>query len=516
MSHSRTSAGHSASPAEVKDRVLPPVDDAFVDRLLSRPESRTFECKRIGKVDKLLESIVALANSDGGVVAIGLEDPDKATGRDRVYGIQGHPANWDELQRKLTSRITEPNQLVVSHQEIGCTLRDGARGSIVVIRIQKSGRVHSIVGNGTFVRLSKGNKELTANEINELCHIRGVISAESRLEPVDFELLETDYWRAYARRRRLTRSIDQALFHLGLAKRSPDEDLQPTRAAVLLFAEEPSGVLAGKAAIRVFHYRGQRVSTDPNTNLVRPPITIGGPLVRQIADARQTVINELAGGVQFGPLGFEIVQRYPVRVIAEAVTNAVIHRDYRLAADVLVRIFSDRIEVESPGLFAGPVTPANIARIGPYSRNALIVQHLREFPDPPNLDAGEGVRMMFGTMHQAGLYPPLYLTRPRIEREAVVVYLLNSNRPTVWEQVSDYIDHQGTIGNAEVRQLLATHDTLAASKQLRRWVEEGLLVVTNPDAGKNVRRYTKPDVEPEDDLDKLFSELFGKEPDEAV
>ena len=72
-----------------------------------------------------------------------------------------------------------------------------------------------------------------------------------------------------------------------------------------------------------------------------------------------------------GPLGFEIVQRYPVRVIKEAITNAVIHRDYHLATDVHIRIFSDRIEVESPGLFAGPVTVANIGQVGVFNRNPV-------------------------------------------------------------------------------------------------------------------------------------------------
>jgi len=485
---------------------LPPVDDAFVDRLLARPESRTFECKRIGKVDRLLESVVAFANSDGGVLVLGLEDPDKSTGRDRVYGIQPHPMNWDELRRKLRSRITEPNQLPVMHQEVGCTLRDGSRGSLVLLKIEKSSRVHSIVDDGTFVRLTKGNRELTASEITDLCHARGVVSAETRLEDVDFELLDTDYWRAYARQRKLTRTIGEAMYHVGLAKRDDDGNLRPTRAAVLLFAEDPSGVMAAKAAIRIFHYRGTETTTDPNTNLVRKPITVGGPLIRQITEAKQAVISELAEKVQYGPFGFEIVQRYPVRVIAEAVTNAVIHRDYRLTADVLIRIFSDRIEVESPGLLPGTVTVANIQTVR-HNRNPLIVQHLREFPDPPNLDAHEGVKMMFGTMQEAGLYPPQFITRPRIDREAVIVHLRNQNQPSTWQQVSHYLDEHGSISNAEVREILATDDRIRASRQLREWVDLGLLVVANPDSAKKLRQYRKPDVDL--DLD-LFAILAGK------
>jgi ATP-dependent DNA helicase RecG len=145
-------------------------------------------------------------------------------------------------------------------------------------------------------------------------------------------------------------------------------------------------------------------------------------------------------------------------------------------------------------LLAGPVTAANISRIGTHSRNPILVSHLREFPSPPNLDAGEGVRMMFDTMRDVGLYPPVYTSRPRIEREAVLVLLLNQSRPTTWEQVSRFIDRNYVIANAEVRQIIGTTDVLLASRQIKDWVDAGLLVVANPYAGKRLRQYTKPDV----------------------
>jgi len=212
-----------------------------------------------------------------------------------------------------------------------------------------------------------------------------------------------------------------------------------------------------------------------------------------------------------GPFGFEIVHRYPVRVLREAITKAVIHRDYHIPSDIQVRIFSDRVEVESPGLLPGPVTPANIWKVSPYNRNPLIVNHLRDFPDPPNLDAGEGVRMMFDTMWQSGLYFPLYLTQPRIEKDAVLVVVLNENRPTAWDQVSDFIEKNGSISNREVRTIIGS-GVLEASKQLREWVQKGLLVVTNPEAAKQQRRYSKSGTPPEA---PLFSRLLGKQDTEV-
>jgi predicted HTH transcriptional regulator len=78
----------------------------------------------------------------------------------------------------------------------------------------------------------------------------------------------------------------------------------------------------------------------------------------------------------------------------------------------------------------------------------------------------------------------------------------------VWEQVVAYLKQNGDIGNAQIRSLLGTEDTLTASKQLKAWVEQGVLIVKNPEAGRNVRRYGLPDTE----LPDFFSSLYRKEP----
>jgi len=491
-----------------------PNDDAFVEQLLAVEESTVFETKRVAgdKLTRVLESIVAFANTEGGFLVLGLEDEDKAKGRDRIYGIQENPSTVDEIKRLVAHRITPPLVLPDS-VEVGCTLRDGTRGSIVVVRVNKSPVIHSIVLDGTWMRLSRGNRELVAEEITRLSMERGAISAESQLMQVPLNLLETDVWRLYSAQRKLTRPIAEAMMYSGLAKPDASGTLLPTRAAVLLFAEDPGGLLGSKAAIRVFHYKGERIEHRATPNLHKPPVSFGGPLLLQIQRAYDHVLRELATGVQMGPLGFEIVQRYPARVIKEAITNAIIHRDYSIPTDIQIRLFADHIEIESPGVFPGSVTAANIARIGSFNRNPIIVSSLREFPDPPNLDAGEGVPMMFQTMDAAGLYPPLYLTRATTGRDNVLVVLLNENRPSVWDQISEYLNKNGSIGNADVRQILRTDNTLRASKLLKSWVERGLLVVANPQAAKQHRRYRRTEAEV---IEPLFSRQLGKHPERMM
>lgn len=176
-------------------------------------------------------------------------------------------------------------------------------------------------------------------------------------------------------------------------------------------------------------------------------------------------------------------------MIKEAIVNAVIHRDYRLNRDIFVRIFDDRIEVESPGTFPGNITAGNIGRIGSKARNPLIVQNLREFPAAPNIDAGEGVKMMFAEMAAAKLYPPQYSQNTETAVETVTLTLLNLARPSAWDEVSDWIDRQGSIQNAKLCEIAGV-DTLKASKLLTTWRDRGLLV-SLPTRGKKNMAYTK-------------------------
>jgi ATP-dependent DNA helicase RecG len=359
--------------------------------------------------------------------------------------------------------------------------------------VLKSERVHAVVDKAPFLRLPRSNRRLwSAEEIAALSLRRGSTPFDAGLVDVPVELLETATWHQYAAQRRLTRPLADALLHSGLARRDEDGKIKPTRAAALLFAEEPNGLLASKCTIRLFHFKGTAPERTPSTNLVRPPRTIGGPLITQIRGAFRACLDELASGVQASPLGFEVAHRYPVRVLQEAITNAVLHRAYHLNADIHIRLFADRVEVESPGTFPRDVTLANLRRVGSRPRNPLLVDHLREFPEPPNLDAGEGVRMMFDTMHRAELYPPLYRAYPDLAQEAVQVVLLNEARPTAWDQVVAFVEEHGSIGNAEVRSILGTDDRVRASKQLRQWVAQGLVVPTDPNAPKSQRRYRLP------------------------
>ncbi|MGE5259953.1 MAG: ATP-binding protein [Actinomycetota bacterium] len=64
-----------------------------------------------------------------------------------------------------------------------------------------------------------------------------------------------------------------------------------------------------------------------------------------------------------GKAGLERIQ-YPQEAIHEIVTNAVIHRDYSINDDIHVRIFDNRIEVQSPGRLPAHITVKTFKRSG--------------------------------------------------------------------------------------------------------------------------------------------------------
>jgi ATP-dependent DNA helicase RecG len=487
------------SPAQAADRIT---------ALLAAHESRTLDFKRIsGKQVRMYEAICAFANTEGGLLVMGIGDAKAMKPGDkpqsRLFGIEENLEGFDNFRTELLTRFT-PAITKLHWIRVPCTLNTGQPGHVVLLRVEKSDQVHTIVGDGTWTRLDASSRQMSAAEIADLAYQRGVKSAETLPMPIALDLLDSDVWRSYCATRGLADAdLAVRLPRLGLAVQGA-EGLQPLLAALLLFADEPGALLAGqgmRADIRVFHYQGKAVLRGEVPNLLLPPKTISGPAVEQIAKAQAYVLDRVAQGLTMEGSGFKTRYSFPERVIKEAITNAVVHRDYRLNRDIHIRIFDDRVEVESPGRLPGSLTPATIDKAGSMPRNSLLARHLREFPNPPNVDAGEGVPMMFAQMAQANLYEPLYREQLDTAVPTLLVTLLNEERPPLWAQVSDWIDRNGPIANADVCRIAGV-DTLKASKMLRGWVDRGLLELL-PGRVRSNAAYRKP---------ALADELFGPLP----
>ena len=355
--------------------------------------------------------------------------------------------------------------------------------TIGIIRIPKAYDCFRSIQNTVFIRQEKSNKRLTPQEIIKLSYAKGFEKADKELVNIDFSLINTDEFQSWKNNRNINdNDIQMVLEKTGLARKDDKNQILPTRAAVLLFSDYPTDIMETKCAIRVLQYTGTLETYSETPNLISVPKTINGPLIKQILDTHEYVLNTLRVGIRI-PSGFTNQYIIPERAIKEAITNAVIHRDYYIKRDIEIKIFEDRVEIESPGLFPFNITTYNIGYVRSEGyRNDLLVKHLREFPNPPNLDQNEGVKAMRSEMNSRSLYPPIFFTYPLLE-DSVRVVLLNEKRVSEWEKVNQYLIKNKYITNTEARNVTGIVQRDRMTQILRSWVKNGLLVKLIPKSG---------------------------------
>ncbi len=466
-------------------------NELILGRILAFPsETRTVEFKRLGSnkndaLDRTLESIVAMANTDGGNLILGIDDPEKSKlkGFDRIFGIEENIQLYDSLGQLLKNIHPPVPNVWPPH------ILTYGKVRVAVLSIPKMSDTFRSINNHVFIRLERGNKRLSPQEIVHFSYVKGFEHADKELVSVDFSLLNTALYHSWRKKRGIEEDdIKAVLQKTGLAREDEFHKLLPTRAAVLLFAEYPTDIMDTKCAIRILRYEGNLQTLTETYNLLGSPKTITGPLIKQIRDAHEYVLDLLRSGIAV-PSGFVTKYQIPERAVKEAITNAVIHRDYYTKRDIEIKIFEDRVEVHSPGLLPFNITPSNIGRVRALGyRNDLLVKHLREFPDPPNLDQNEGIKAMRSVMTNANLYPPLFITYPTLQ-DALEVVLLNERPPTEWDKVSHYLLKNEYITNKIAREILKAEDTVKVSKLFNKWVKKRVLTKIVPSTGakKNVK-----------------------------
>lgn len=242
-------------------------------------------------------------------------------------------------------------------------------------------------------------------------------------------------------------------------------------AGVLLYDECPQATLPKQSGIRILRYLTDEKEGERETLAEGYPISIEGDVYRLIhsAVAKVKEIVESTGVVGDG--GKEI-KKYPDVTLHELITNAVLHRDYSILKDIQIRIFTNRIEIESPGKLPGHITLENILR-EQFSRNPKVVRLISKFPSPPNKDVGEGLNTAFHAMREMHLnYPVIKETD-----SSVIVTLKHERLADAESLVLDYLDSNETISNSKARELTGITDANKMKRVFIRLKGKGLLEI---------------------------------------
>lgn len=218
--------------------------------------------------------------------------------------------------------------------------------------------------------------------------------------------------------------------------------------------------------------------------LASDPTTVEGCLYDQIKKAVEVTIQITEEIPRMGEGSLETIE-YPHETLHEIITNAVIHRDYSVADDVHIRIFDNRIEVQSPGRLPAHMTVKNILTER-FARNGAVVRLLNKFPNPPNKDVGEGLNTAFQKMHQLGLREPVIV---ELDND-VLVTIRHEALASPEEAIMKYLETNPTIKNKMARKI--THVSMDYQmKSIFGKMQETGLIEQVPGTRTNSTAYQK-------------------------
>jgi len=376
-----------------------------IEEIQNTTEFQTFD-RKSARIDakSLAMTVIAMANTDGGTIALGVEDDGTITGTD------GNQEHVNELLRVpfdfcVPSITARPEYMAVSDNR-------GYDNHIILLHIAQSEKVHANHADEVYYRVGDKSKKLNFEQRMQLVYAKGehfyedapVLNAKP--DDIDMQLVET-----YCNLIGYGKSAQKYLRENGYIFQQ--EDFRGnvrevvSGAAILLFGKNPQFFFQ-RAQVLVIKYEGNEEKVGREMNVIKDVIFNGAilDLANKTIDFVGTQIKE---HTYLGDDGrFTTDPQYPEFCWKELIVNAICHRDYSiLGTDIQVKIFDNHITVESPGIFPGLVRPNNIREIH-FSRNPKIAAFMRA--NKLVKEFGEGVDRMYRELEEGG-FPSLHSNR---------------------------------------------------------------------------------------------------------
>lgn len=423
---------------------------------------------------KLTKSLSAFANADGGELMIGVAEPTKGQfvwkGFERLEDANGHIQHLEQHFPYSGDFVYE--FLGVDSQEF--------TGFVLRISVLKTRDLRPASDGVLYVR--RGPQSLPVVEPEQIARLqraKGLISQEDETVGTGVD----DVSNSLAILEFVLEIIPETEPITWLRKQRLVVEDRPTVAGVLLFSDEPQVTLP-KADVKIYRYRTEAAEGSRDT-LAFNPRTIEGSLYHQITDAVSETVRLTEEIKKMTDSGLKPIL-YPREALHEVITNALLHRDYAFNDDVHVRIFDNRIEVESPGRLPAHITPSNILEER-FARNPTIVRLINKFPDPPNKDVGEGLNTAFQAMAKLRLREPEI-----IEREnSVLVVIRHESLASPEQQIVEYLRSNPTINNSKAREITGVVTDHQIRRCFKRLVQAGEIEQV-PGTERATTRYRLP------------------------
>ncbi|MBD2527568.1 ATP-binding protein [Nostoc sp. FACHB-133] len=451
-------------------------------KILKLQENHFLDLKAIEiKPAKLTQTISAFANADGGEVYLGIAEKTILEN-----GRQEKQSFWEGFQKQEDANdfIRTIDNLFRTEQ--GCSfefLFFPNKNLILHIEIPKTNSLIMASDQEVYLRRNAENKRQNEEGIRRILYDKGIESFENQtisnleIEEITNSNIILNF---------LTENHIESEPVSWLKKQRLIRKNLPTVCGILLFSDLPQAIIPKNCGIKIYRYKTAN-SEGVRESLAFDPITIEGDIYGQIKFAVIKTREIVESVPRLGECGLEEIN-YPTETLHEIITNAVLHRDYSIADDIHIRIFDNRIEVESPGRLPGHITIKNILEER-CSRNGNLVRIINKFPDPPNKDIGEGLNTAFRAMNMLGLKPP------KIEQKSnsFIVYIRHEPLASAEEIILDYLNKHEQMNVSVIKTLCYFKSDYDYKKIIRGLVKRDLIShIPNAKGKKSAYRKVKP------------------------
>src|SRR3989344_875010 len=328
------------------------------------------------------------ANTQGGMIIVG------GNAKKVIIGIK---EDVDELQQKISASAQAVSHPLVPDIQVHTI--EGKKIVAVVIQKAIDNTFHTFQG-AIYVKVGSTLKKFEGNQLVDFLRSKQIlcfdeISSDATLDDLDVgkikEYLKTRNQEDFLKQN----SVENFLLSSKLATKNGNLNIK--NATALFFTKEPEKFFP-QIEIKLAQFDG----VEP-VKIISHQLIQSDP-VSSIEKSLSFLKNNLSKSIQITdkPRRQEKFE-YPLEVIREAIVNAIAHRDYFSRDSIQIYLFSNRIEITSPGSLPTGL-PKELFGTLSVRRNPIIYRLLRDYGYVEGL--GSGVPRMINAMREQSLKDP--------------------------------------------------------------------------------------------------------------
>ena len=365
------------------------LEQAIDEMRQAHTDIASYELKEAGGgfPSSVIESIVAFANTTGGVVILGISE--------KTFS----PVDIDikKLQTRLAQ--TSRNEIIPAvaldirilhfeHKQVLVANVPELESHEKPCYIKKFGMME-----GSYIRTGDGDYKMTTYEIHRFMENQRLSSrhdieivSDATIEDFDEELLAS--WLRVQRSGAFggTASLtdEQLLLNRRAIPKDNDGVLRPTIAGIMALGAFPQKFFPRLNIVFASYPSTNKGEVDRRGRRYLDSENLDGPIPTMLVSALRAVSRNIKHGAIVKNGLREDIPDYPSVAVREAVANALMHRDYSRevhGTPVRIELYPDRLEIVNPGGLFGPLTVKTLGAGGiTQSRNQFLSRILEDVP----------------------------------------------------------------------------------------------------------------------------------------